>query len=34
MEEIIRKYGEEEAVRLINIIIENGKKKYWKCRKY
>jgi len=26
MEEMIREYGEEEAVRLMNIIIENGKK--------
>jgi len=26
LEEMIMEYGEEEAVRLINIIIENGKK--------
>jgi len=26
MEEMIREHGEEEAVRLMNIIIENGKK--------
>ena len=26
MEEMIREYGEEEAVILMNIIIENGKK--------
>ena len=25
LEEMIREYGEEEAVRLMNIIIENGK---------
>ena len=26
MEEIIREYGEEEVVRLMNVIIEDGKK--------
>jgi len=26
IEELIREYGEKEVVRLINIIIENGKK--------
>jgi len=25
LEEMIREYGEEETVRLMNIIIENGK---------
>ena len=24
MEEMIRKYGEEEAVRLLNVIVENN----------
>jgi len=26
LEEMIREYGEEEAVKMVNIIIENGKK--------
>ena len=26
LEEMIRKYGKEEVVRMMNIIIENGKK--------
>jgi len=38
MEEMVRKYGEEEAVRLIKVIMENNvtmlklQNKYWSCK--